>query len=530
VAVALPATERRHRVVGGVALGVVVAVAAGLAIALHRAGHTQGDDFALYLRQARSIFDGDPAQVVADNRFTVIQSGGEFSPIAYPWGWPLLLAPFVRVWGLDYDRLKLVEVACFCVWLVLVHGIVRRRLGRIVALAVTAAVGTTPILLVHTDSLLSELPHAAAVAVLIWWLDRIRKRSTLIGASTRDLVILGVSLTVAFNMRRETILLLVAIGLVQAVELLVERRRTSGPWSPSSWPWRALVLPHAGFAVSALGFQLLLPSMVLPENADSGPKHIDDRLMDYPTELAKQLGIDDGHWWGLLLLALALAGIVVGLRKRPGLDGPLAAVTVVSAIAVSTHFRLIGRYYFQILPWILMFATAAILAAVFAVVGLVARSSHEPERRATPQRAWLSLSAVLATLPLAFLVALHVAVLPGRIATAMDFDRAGRQQVGPTHPDYRPIYDAVVAYTAPDDVVVFYRARTMTLLTDRRTLQLGTSEASLARAELRADFYAQQRGSTYSQPELTELEGYRRGYTVAWSDDQWILWDLHPDD
>ena len=110
------------------------------AVLLHRNGHTQGDDFALYLRQARSLFDGDVAQVVADNRFTVINSAGAFSPIAYPWGWPLLLSPFVHLWGLDYDRLKLLEVACFCVWLVLVHGIVRRRAGRLLALAVTAVV------------------------------------------------------------------------------------------------------------------------------------------------------------------------------------------------------------------------------------------------------------------------------------------------------------------------------------------------------------------------------------------------------
>ena len=74
------------------------------------------------------------AEVVADNRFAVINSTGAFSPYAYPWGLPLLLSPFVHLWDLDYNRLKLVEVAAFCIWLVLVHGIVRRRLGRVLAL------------------------------------------------------------------------------------------------------------------------------------------------------------------------------------------------------------------------------------------------------------------------------------------------------------------------------------------------------------------------------------------------------------
>ena len=53
-------------------LGLVVGGAVVLAIELHRRGHAQGDDFALYLRQARSIFEGDIGAVVADNRFAVL--------------------------------------------------------------------------------------------------------------------------------------------------------------------------------------------------------------------------------------------------------------------------------------------------------------------------------------------------------------------------------------------------------------------------------------------------------------------------
>jgi len=284
-----------------------------------------------------------------------------------------------------------------------------------------------------------------------------------------------------------------------------------------------LALPHAAFAASAAVFQLLLPSMVLPDNADSGPKYLDDRLKEYPAVLAGQLGIDQGHAIGMVIVLAALAGLVVGVRRRPGLDGPLVAVAVFSALAVSTHFRLVGRYYFQILPWVLMFVGAAVMALACAVVGLVTARSAHPAGRRTDGRS--RLTAVVASVPLIFLVIVHVAVLPGQIGSAMDFDRSGRQQVGPTHPDYVPIYEAVAANTKPTDVVVFYRARTMTLLTDRRTLQT----SNLDGAEQRADFYAQLRGSTYSQPEMAELEGYRRGYTVAWSDDRWILWDLHPE-
>ena len=39
-----------------IALGATLVTIAVLALSLHRHGHSQGDDFALYLRQAKSLF------------------------------------------------------------------------------------------------------------------------------------------------------------------------------------------------------------------------------------------------------------------------------------------------------------------------------------------------------------------------------------------------------------------------------------------------------------------------------------------
>ena len=147
--------------------------------------------------------------------------------------------------------------------------------------------------------------------------------------------------------------------------------------------------------------------------------------------------------------------MVVGCIRRPRLDVPLAALTVLSAATVSTHFRMVGRYYFQILPWVLYFAAAASSRAPAFVL---------PRPGPPP-------AGVIAAVPLLFLVAVHLAVLPGDIDAARDFDARGRQQIGPTDPTITPIFDAVEQHTAPTDVIVFFRARTMTLYTDRRTIQ-----------------------------------------------------------
>jgi hypothetical protein len=312
-------------------------------------------------------------------------------------------------------------------------------------------------------------------------------------------VVLGVLVTVAYNMRREAIVLIGVIGLVQLVEIVVRVRRERF----NSIAWRNVALPHVSFAISAVVFQLLLPSMLVPDNG-GGPGYIDDRLGGYPRVLTQHLGIGSHPAIGVIVLALAIVGAVIGIRRRPGLDGHLAAVAALSAIAVSTHFRMVGRYYFQITPWVLYFASVTVSAAV----ALVWRNR---DRR---------LVAVWAAVPLAFLVAVHAAVLPGDIGDAREFNRTSQQPFGPTDPRVTPIFDAVERLTRPDDIIAFYRARMMTLYTDRRAFQ----STLIDRIEDRADYFAQQRGSDFFQPRLSEAQGRVLGFEIVWSDDHWILW------
>ncbi len=500
------------------ALGGLVGLSAVLAVLLHRNGHTQGDDFALYLRQARSIFDGDIGTVVADNRFTVVNSASGFSPIAYPWGWPLLLAPFVKLWGLDYDKLKLLEVAAFCTWLVLVHGVVRRRIGRPMALAITAVVGTAPALLVHTDQLLSEYPHAASVGVFLWWIDRLRQRGRLLDATRRDLLVLGALVGVTFQFRRETIVFVGVVGLVQLFELAhrswtvrrgsgVLDRIVSGVADEVQRSWVAIATPVVGTVATLVGSQLLLPSMLFPENGNKR-SYIPKRIGDYTGWLSRHLGLGWHPLVGAVVLALMVVGMVIAVRRRPGLDGVLVLVTVTTMLSVSTHFRMVDRYFFQVLPWVLYFACLPVLEAVRAVAGRRAR-----------------LVPAIAALPFVFVLAVHAAVLPGDVRDAHRFDAAGRIQVGPTHPDFVPIYEAVKKYTRPTDVVAFFRARTMTLLTDRPTIQSGRIERIISTS----DFFAQRRNSDYVQPKFSESEGLDLGLEVVWEDDMWVLWRIPPE-
>ena len=141
--------------------------------ASHRAGHWWGDDWALYLRQANGLLDGDPGRVIDENRFTVeMSSGPAFSPPLYPWGFPLILAPFVAVFGTDLDRLTIVPVLCACVFACAWYLLAKPRIGTVPALVGVGAVSLSPLLLGWSELIQSEWPFLAVTAVVLVGLDR----------------------------------------------------------------------------------------------------------------------------------------------------------------------------------------------------------------------------------------------------------------------------------------------------------------------------------------------------------------------
>ena len=71
----------------------ILLVSGSLLIGTITQGHIWGGDFAAYIMQANSIVEGNMQAYIDLNRFTIEQSSWPMGPIAYPWGFPLLLTP-----------------------------------------------------------------------------------------------------------------------------------------------------------------------------------------------------------------------------------------------------------------------------------------------------------------------------------------------------------------------------------------------------------------------------------------------------
>jgi hypothetical protein len=517
-------TSRR---VSGVLLALLVLGAAYVAINLQRRGHTTGDDWALYVRMAKSLFEGNISDVISDNRFLFDHSTAVTPPI-YPWGWPLLLAPFVRVWGIDFERLKLVEVAVFAGWLVLYHGIVRRRAGRILALALTAVFATSYVYLVYTDQLLTEFPHMLAVAIAIWWLDRIIDRSRLTFAPTRDLVILGLLVVAAYNVRREGLMLLFAIAGAQLVDVAATR---SGRLTLGALPWKKLLTPYLTFIAGALLAQFLLPSTLIPDNGNSR-RYIITRLWSldngtdarhrpqYPANLVAQLGLNEPPVFGRWVMVCAAVGAIVACAKAPRRNVPLAVLCLTTMLVIGTHLRMVPRYYMQITPLLVFFVAMLFLAVVRWVASLLARHFRAPPRPGRLSLTAKRITAVLAAAPFIWLAVFHATDLPRRVDAADTFNDSGAVQRGPMEEENQVAMEAIEKYTRPGDIVTYYRARTATLYTGRRALQT-TSFDNMAG---NSDWFMQNKTDNYSQVVVSPAQLEASGFELVWEDDDWRLW------
>ena len=93
-------------------------------------GHEWGDDFASYVMQAASILNGTMDEFVERNSFTIFESSTQIGPVAYPWGYPLILTPLYAMKGVHPLTLKLAGLFFFAGFLICLYIIMNERLGQ----------------------------------------------------------------------------------------------------------------------------------------------------------------------------------------------------------------------------------------------------------------------------------------------------------------------------------------------------------------------------------------------------------------
>ncbi|REG84432.1 hypothetical protein [Algoriphagus antarcticus] len=183
-------------------------------------GQSWGDDFSLYLNQARSLVEGNVEKVLEDTAYAIHNSTvPTFSPVSYPWGFPLLLSPLYYFFGKDFETFKILETIFLIGFLFVFDRLLEDKLSSPSRLLLIAFVGLNQLFIYYTNYILSEIPFLFFSTLSLFVLQKTGSQ----GFSLKPNLWAGVWIFFAFNIRTEGIALLAALLFYQVFTLLQKK-------------------------------------------------------------------------------------------------------------------------------------------------------------------------------------------------------------------------------------------------------------------------------------------------------------------
>ena len=159
-------------------------------------GHNWGGDFSSYIMQAQSITEGTPQSFIEKNRFTIERSSRSLGPVAYPWGFSVLLAPLYLVFGLDMIALKSLGAMSFLFFLLLLWFGFQKEHSYFWRLFLVALFGLNPYLLSYLNNILSDIPFLLFSTLSLLLMGKVIVENRCLTTSRIfDYILLGLSIT-----------------------------------------------------------------------------------------------------------------------------------------------------------------------------------------------------------------------------------------------------------------------------------------------------------------------------------------------
>ena len=180
-------------------------------------GHEWGDDFASYVMHAKSILNGKTQEFLEHNAFTIFESSSQIGPVAYPWGYPLILTPVYAIKGNSPLALKLPGLLFFAGFLICLYLLARNRLTRTESLLLISLFAFNPMLIKFLDQILSDIPFLFFSTLALVLMTNGYKRGV------PDYVLLGAVIASAFFIRATGVILLASFLASKAFKVWSNR-------------------------------------------------------------------------------------------------------------------------------------------------------------------------------------------------------------------------------------------------------------------------------------------------------------------
>jgi len=178
-----------------------------------RRGHEWGDDFAWYILQAKSILTNTTQEFMLQSEFTNTQSTTHVGPLAYPWGYPLILVPIYAIKGISPLGLKIPGLLLYAGFLVCLFYLTKDRLTRIESLILVSLFAFNPTLIQFEDQILSDIPFLFFSTLTLLLMTQDDERGAI------QYILIGISIFITTFIRTTGVLLLVSFLAFQFTKL-----------------------------------------------------------------------------------------------------------------------------------------------------------------------------------------------------------------------------------------------------------------------------------------------------------------------
>lgn len=167
-------------------------------------GHNWGDDFAQYIMQASNIATGN-AHYKTGYIFNSLNP--QYAPPQYPLGFPLLLAPIVKIWGaLSFTKMLQFIGLCLAALGCILFYYYRKYMGTLSAICLALLCVYASGIIELKNSVLSDIPCWVFIALYL----ALRNSEYI---SNRRLALLIATMTMAILIRSQSLVLLAAEGM-----------------------------------------------------------------------------------------------------------------------------------------------------------------------------------------------------------------------------------------------------------------------------------------------------------------------------
>jgi hypothetical protein len=417
-------THRRAEVLP---IALLLIFVAAFYLATLRQGHHWGDDFALYIHHARNLSEGLPYLATGNIQNPQVPHLG---PLFYPPGYPLLLSPVYKLFGLNLTALKTETVLTFVCSLLFVFLLFRDRLPYWWNITLLACFALNPFVWSVRDDITSDLAFMLFAYGAFYLIHLLYSNlpGKIAGAPVAPVYALPVSVLIYLAYAVRPMGFLIALALV-LYDLGRNRKITLFP-----------VLTAAAVAGLAAAQELLLA-----HDTRFGLFRFDYKWLAFNTfQYVKDYRV---FWLNgasslvsyalfLVILLVTLAGIWFAFREGPRVYDIFAILYMGLVIAYSTD---VNRYLIPLAPVLILYA----------FLGLRQILQFKP---VSPVR--------IAVAGLAALIVFSY----GSVYAKADL---GPIREGMADPDFANVCQYIEATTRPSDRFLFRKPRLLSLMTDR---------------------------------------------------------------